>query len=69
MMVVYLADIPAPSIRYFNQTLDHFNFYTTPATFSQRYFVVDTFYKPGFVLFKVYLRTPLAPANEIPTML
>lgn len=40
------ADIPAPTILFFNQTLDHFNFMNSQ-TFLQRYFVVDTFYKKG----------------------
>eukprot|EP00042_Codosiga_hollandica_P035263 m.260053 g.260053 ORF g.260053 m.260053 type:complete len:474 (+) comp54593_c0_seq1:2142-3563(+) len=41
------AQIPPPTIHWFQQTLDHFNFQTEPQTFAQRYLVVNQHFKPG----------------------
>jgi lysosomal Pro-X carboxypeptidase len=40
-------DSPNYQIKWYLQTLDHFNFNTQPATFYQRYLVNDQFFQPG----------------------
>jgi hypothetical protein len=45
--VQYREGLPVPTTVWFNQTVDHFNFYGPVATFQQRVLVVNTSYRPG----------------------
>jgi hypothetical protein len=41
---------PPPTYRtlYFNQTLDHFNFATQPATYKQRFLLADEYWRGSY---------------------
>jgi len=51
LLAACAAQVPNPKELYFEQTIDHFNFETSPQTFKQKYLLVDDFYKPGGPIF------------------